>query len=141
MILNLWDWQVISKGLKMNKTILIVDDSATLRASVNFVLTDAGFDVLQAKNGQEGLEKLDESKRSGIKIDMIISDINMPIMDGITFIKEVKKGDFRFVPILILTTESENAKKMEGKAAGASGWLVKPFKPEQLVWVVKKFVR
>ncbi|HPV20452.1 MAG TPA: response regulator, partial [bacterium] len=77
----------------------------------------------------------------GEKVDMIISDINMPVMDGITFIKEVKKGDFRFIPILILTTESENSKKMEGKAAGASGWLVKPFKPEQLVWVVKKFVR
>jgi two-component system chemotaxis response regulator CheY len=125
----------------MSKTILIVDDSATLRASVNFVLTDAGYNVIQAKNGEEGLLKLDESKRSGEKVDMIISDINMPVMDGISFIKEVKKGEFRFVPILILTTESENSKKMEGKAAGASGWLVKPFKPEQLVWVVKKFVR
>ena len=125
----------------MSKTILIVDDSATLRASVNFVLTDAGYEVLQAKEGKDGLEKLEECKRSGRKISMIISDINMPVMDGITFIREVKKGDFRFVPILILTTESENAKKMEGKAAGASGWLVKPFKPEQLLWVVKKFVR
>lgn len=125
----------------MGKTILIVDDSATLRASVNFVLTDAGYSVLQAKNGEEGLTKLEENKRSGEKVDMIISDINMPVMDGISFIKEIKKGEFRFVPILILTTESENSKKMEGKAAGASGWLVKPFKPEQLVWVVKKFVR
>lgn len=125
----------------MSKTILIVDDSATLRASVNFVLTDAGYSVIQAKNGEEGLNKLIENKRSGEKVDMIISDINMPVMDGISFIKEVKKGEFRFVPILILTTESENSKKMEGKAAGASGWLVKPFKPEQLVWVVKKFVR
>ena len=125
----------------MNKTILIVDDSATLRASVNFVLTDAGYSVIQAKNGEEGLAKLLENKRAGEKVDMIISDIKMPVMDGITFIKEVKKGDFRFIPILILTTESENSKKMEGKAAGASGWLVKPFKPEQLVWVVKKFVR
>jgi two-component system, chemotaxis family, chemotaxis protein CheY len=125
----------------MNRTILIVDDSATLRASVNFVLTDAGYNVIQAKNGEEGLAKLLENKRTGEKVDMIISDINMPVMDGITFIKEVKKGEFRFIPILILTTESENSKKMEGKAAGASGWLVKPFKPEQLVWVVKKFVR
>ncbi|MGI6394415.1 MAG: response regulator [bacterium] len=125
----------------MNKTILIVDDSATLRASVNFVLTDAGYDVVQAKNGEEGLAKLLENKRAGEKVDMIISDINMPVMDGISFIKEVKKGEFRFIPILILTTESENSKKMEGKAAGASGWLVKPFKPEQLIWVVKKFVR
>jgi two-component system, chemotaxis family, chemotaxis protein CheY len=125
----------------MNRTILIVDDSATLRASVNFVLTDAGYSVIQAKNGEEGLAKLLENKRAGEKVDMIISDINMPVMDGISFIKEVKKGEFRFIPILILTTESENSKKMEGKAAGASGWLVKPFKPEQLVWVVKKFVR
>ncbi len=125
----------------MSKRILIVDDSATLRASVNFVLTDAGYSVLQAKNGEEGLKILDNTKVTDSKIDMIISDINMPGMDGITFVKEVKKGDFRFIPILILTTESENAKKMEGKAAGASGWLVKPFKPEQLLWVVKKFVR
>ena len=125
----------------MNKSILIVDDSATLRASVNFVLTEAGYHVLQAKNGEEGLKVLKDSRVSDTKIDMIISDINMPIMDGISFIKEVKKGEFRFIPILILTTESENAKKMEGKAAGASGWLVKPFKPDQLLWVVKKFVR
>lgn len=125
----------------MSKNILIVDDSATLRASVNFVLTDAGYRVLQAKNGEEGINVLNDAKISDTKIDMIISDINMPVMDGIKFIKEVKKGEFRFVPILILTTESENAKKMEGKTAGASGWLVKPFKPDQLLWVVKKFVR
>ncbi len=125
----------------MSKIVMIVDDSATLRASVNFVLTDAGFDVIQAVDGLDGLEKLKEISIKGGKVDMIISDINMPNLDGIGFIKEVKKGDFKFVPILVLTTESENAKKMEGKAAGASGWLVKPFKPEQLLWVVKKFVR
>ncbi len=125
----------------MTKTILIVDDSATLRASVNFVLSDAGFKVVQAMDGVDGLKKLEEIHSEGVKIDMIITDINMPNMDGITFIKEVKKGTHRFVPILVLTTESENAKKMEGKKAGASGWLVKPFKPEQLLWVVRKFVR
>ena len=125
----------------MSKIVMIVDDSATLRASVNFVLTDAGFEVVQAVDGLDGLEKLKEISIKGGKVDMIISDINMPNLDGIWFIKEVKKGDFKFVPILVLTTESENAKKMEGKAAGASGWLVKPFKPEQLLWVVKKFVR
>ena len=125
----------------MSKIVMIVDDSATLRASVNFVLTDAGFEVVQAVDGLDGLEKLKEISIKGGKVDMIISDINMPNLDGIGFIKEVKKGDFKFVPILVLTTESENAKKMEGKAAGASGWLVKPFKPEQLLWVVKKFVR
>ena len=125
----------------MSKIVMIVDDSATLRASVNFVLMDAGFDVIQAVDGLDGLEKLKEISIKGGKVDMIISDINMPNLDGIGFIKEVKKGDFKFVPVLVLTTESENAKKMEGKAAGASGWLVKPFKPEQLLWVVKKFVR
>lgn len=125
----------------MTKTILIVDDSATLRASVNFVLSDAEYTVIQAKDGSDALIRLSELKSDNIKVDMIITDINMPNMDGIVFIKEVKKSDFKFVPILVLTTESENAKKMEGKAAGASGWLVKPFKPEQLLWVVKKFVR
>jgi len=125
----------------MSKTILIVDDSATLRASVNFVLSDAEYNVIQANDGLDGLKKLEEIKSRKEELDMIITDINMPNMDGISFIKEVKKGDFRFVPILVLTTESENAKKMEGKNAGASGWLVKPFKPEQLLWVVKKFVR
>ncbi len=125
----------------MAKTILIVDDSATLRASVNFVLTDAEYNVIQAKDGMDGLKKLEEIKSRTEELDMIITDINMPNLDGIGFIKEVKKGNFKYVPILVLTTESENAKKMEGKAAGASGWLVKPFKPEQLLWVVKKFVR
>ena len=125
----------------MSKIVMIVDDSATLRASVNFVLTDAGLEVVQAVDGLDGLEKLKEISIKGGKVDMIISDINMPNLYVIGFIKEVKKGDFKFVPILVLTTESENAKKMEGKAAGASGWLVKPFKPEQLLWVVKKFVR
>ena len=125
----------------MDKTILIVDDSATLRASVKFVLSDAGFNVVQTKDGLDGLSKLEEMGSERVKVDMIITDINMPNMDGISFIREVKKGDYKFVPILVLTTESENAKKMEGKKAGASGWLVKPFKPEQLLWVVKKFVR
>ncbi|HNT27118.1 MAG TPA: response regulator [bacterium] len=123
------------------KTIMIVDDSATLRASVNFVLSEAEYTVIQAKDGMDGLAKLRDLQASGTKLDMIITDINMPNLDGIGFITEIKKSDYRYVPILVLTTESENAKKMEGKAAGAAGWLVKPFKPEQLLWVVKKFVR
>ena len=123
------------------KTIMIVDDSATLRASVNFVLSEAEYTVIQAKDGMDGLAKLRDLQASGTKLDMIITDINMPNLEGIGFITEIKKSDYRYVPILVLTTESENAKKMEGKAAGAAGWLVKPFKPEQLLWVVKKFVR
>jgi two-component system chemotaxis response regulator CheY len=79
--------------------------------------------------------------KDGENIGMIISDINMPIMDGITFIHEVKKTPFKYTPILVLTTESQEEMKMKGKKAGASGWLVKPFKPEQLVYVTKKFMR
>ncbi len=124
-----------------DKYILIVDDSATLRASVNYTLKEAGFDTLNAINGKDGLEKLQQAMAEGKQIAMIISDINMPIMDGITFIKEVKKTPFKFTPILVLTTESQEEKKLEGKKAGASGWLVKPFKPEQLIYVTKKFVR
>jgi len=124
-----------------DKYILIVDDSATLRASVNYTLKEAGFSTLNAVNGKDGLDKLQQAMAEGKQIGMIISDINMPIMDGITFIKEVKKTPFKFTPILVLTTESQEEKKLEGKKAGASGWLVKPFKPEQLIYVTKKFVR
>lgn len=125
----------------MSKYILVVDDSATLRASVNYTLKEAGFETLNAVNGKDGLDKLQAAMAEGKHVSMIISDINMPVMDGITFIKEVKKTPYKFTPILVLTTESQEEKKLEGKRAGASGWLVKPFKPEQLVYVTKKFVR
>jgi two-component system chemotaxis response regulator CheY len=125
----------------MRKKILVVDDSATLRASVNYTLKSAGFETINAVNGADGLEKLTEANKVGDQIGMIISDINMPVMDGITFIREVKKTPFKFLPILVLTTESQEEMKLKGKQAGASGWLVKPFKPEQLVYVTKKFMR
>jgi two-component system chemotaxis response regulator CheY len=125
----------------MKKKILVVDDSATLRASVNYTLKEAGFETINAVNGVDGLDKLNQAMKNGDQIGMIISDINMPIMDGITFIHEVKKTPFKFTPILILTTESQEEMKLKGKKAGASGWLVKPFKPEQLVYVTKKFMR
>jgi two-component system chemotaxis response regulator CheY len=125
----------------LKKKILVVDDSATLRASVNYTLKSAGFETINAVNGTDGLEKLTEAHKQGDQIGMIISDINMPFMDGITFIKEVKKTPFKFLPILVLTTESQDDMKLKGKQAGASGWLVKPFKPEQLVYVTKKFMR
>jgi two-component system chemotaxis response regulator CheY len=125
----------------MKKKILVVDDSATLRASVNYTLKSAGFETINAVNGADGLEKLTEAHKHGDQIGMIISDINMPVMDGITFIKEVKKTPYKFLPILVLTTESQEEMKLKGKQAGASGWLVKPFKPEQLVYVTKKFMR
>ena len=125
----------------MKKKILVVDDSATLRASVNYTLKEAGFETINAVNGVDGLDKLNQAMKNGDQIGMIISDINMPIMDGITFIYEVKKTPFKFTPILVLTTESQEEMKLKGKKAGASGWLVKPFKPEQLVYVTKKFMR
>ena len=125
----------------IKKKILVVDDSATLRASVSYTLKAAGFETINAANGADGLEKLSEAHRQGDVIGMIISDINMPVMDGITFIREVKRTPFRFLPILVLTTESQEEMKLKGKQAGASGWLVKPFKPEQLVYVTKKFMR
>ncbi len=125
----------------MKKHILVVDDSATLRASVRITLKEFGFETIEAQDGKDGLEKLKKAKKDGQHIKMIISDINMPIMDGITFIKEVKKTSFKYIPILVLTTESEEKKKLEGKKAGAAGWLVKPFRPDQLLYVIGKFVR
>ncbi|KIX13589.1 response regulator [Dethiosulfatarculus sandiegensis] len=125
----------------MNKTILVVDDSTTLRMSVEMTLKPAGFTVIHATNGQEGLDRLDEMTQKDQSPDMIISDVNMPIMDGIEFITKVKQTSFRFLPILVLTTEREDSMKIKGKKAGASGWLVKPFKPETLLQVVRKFTR
>jgi two-component system, chemotaxis family, chemotaxis protein CheY len=118
----------------VKKKILIVDDSITIRQLVSSTLTEAGFDVMQAQNGQDGLEK-----SCSTDVDLIITDLNMPIMDGITFIKGVRNSTSnRFVPILMLTTESQAEKKMEGKAAGATGWIVKPFDPPKLLAVISK---
>jgi len=121
----------------MPKTVLIVDDSASMRQLVAFTIKDAGYDVLLAENGKDALEKM-----SRAKVDMVITDLNMPEMDGITFIRELRgKADYKFIPIIMLTTESQDVKKQEGRAAGASGWIVKPFSPSQLMDVVKKFVK
>ena len=121
----------------MAKTILIVDDSNTARASVEYTLKTGSYDVISADDGTTGLEAVNKASN----IDMIITDLNMPKMDGIEFIKNVRKFDkYKYTPILMLTTESQDDKKMEGKAAGASGWLVKPFNPTQLLDVVKRFL-
>jgi two-component system chemotaxis response regulator CheY len=121
----------------MSKTVLIVDDSASMRQLVSFALRDAGYDVIDAINGKDAMNKL-----NGTKIEMVITDLNMPEMDGIEFIKQVRNNPgYKFTPIVMLTTESQEAKKQEGKQAGASGWIVKPFTPEQLIDIVKKFAR
>ena len=125
----------------MGKNILIVDDSPTLRASLSFCLTNAGHTITEAVDGKDGLEKLEAIKKRGEIVSLIIADINMPRMDGITFIKEIKKTSFKFVPILVLTTESQESQKQAGKTAGAAGWMVKPFRPEDLLWIIQKFTR
>ena len=125
----------------MGKTVLIVDDSQVFRTSMKFFLERAGLSVVEAVDGVDGLRVLGTLDSSGIRPSMILTDINMPRMDGITFVKEVKKTAHRFTPILVLTTESQNESKMAGKAAGATGWLVKPFDEKQLIDVVRKFVR
>jgi two-component system chemotaxis response regulator CheY len=118
----------------MKKTVLTVDDSASIRQVVGLTLEQAGFSVIQATDGRDALSKL-----SNAKVDLVITDLNMPAMDGITLIKNLRADPaYRFVPILMLTTESQGAAKQQGKAAGATGWIVKPFKPEQLVATVKR---
>jgi two-component system chemotaxis response regulator CheY len=103
---------------------------------VAYTLAQAGFNVLEGGNGQEGLDKL-----AGQKVALIITDLNMPVMDGIEFIKQVRaKPPYKFTPVLMLTTETTDAKKQAGKAAGATGWLVKPFNPQNLLQVIAKVV-
>jgi two-component system, chemotaxis family, chemotaxis protein CheY len=120
----------------MAKTILIVDDSASLRQVVSIALRSAGYDVIEGVDGKDALTKL-----NGQKIHLIVSDVNMPNMDGITLVQEVKKRpDYKFTPIIMLTTESGQDKKSAGQAAGAKAWMVKPFQPEQLLMAVSKLV-
>ena len=124
----------------MEKHILFVDDSPTMRSSVSFCLRNAGYRVTEAVDGKDALQELQSMKDKGESLSLIITDINMPQMDGITFISEVKETEFKFIPILVLTTEAGKSVIEEGRAAGASGWLLKPFQPEQLLWAVKKVV-
>lgn len=118
----------------MAKLIMTADDSASVRQMVGFTLKQAGYDVVEAVDGKDALTKLGSQK-----VDMLITDLNMPNMDGIGLIKGVRAGALnKFIPIIMLTTESQDSRKLEGKSAGATGWIVKPFKPEQLIAVVKK---
>ena len=118
----------------MAKTIMIVDDSASMRRVVGIALKGAGYDVLEGCDGKDALSKL-----TGQKVHMIISDVNMPVMDGIAFLKAVKQiPAYKFTPIIMLTTESEESKKREGQSAGARAWVVKPFQPQQLIAAVQR---
>ncbi len=114
--------------------ILAVDDSASMRQMVSFTLQGAGYEVLEAADGTEALELAKKGP-----VDAVVSDVNMPKMDGITLVSELRQlPDYKFTPILMLTTESGTDKKMEGKKAGATGWIVKPFNPDQLLATIKK---
>jgi two-component system chemotaxis response regulator CheY len=115
-------------------TILAVDDSNSLRQMVTFTLREAGFSVLEASNGAEAF---DIAKRE--RADLVLSDVNMPVMDGLQLVRELRAlPEYRCTPVLMLTTESSDEKKQAGKAAGATGWLVKPFDPEKLLATVRR---
>ncbi|MCB0263501.1 MAG: response regulator [Calditrichia bacterium] len=121
----------------MSKVIMTVDDSKSIRQMVGFTLSQAGYSVVEACDGLDALEKLKSSP-----VNMIITDINMPNLNGIGLIGKVRQNpSYRFIPIVALTTESQDTKKMEAKQAGATGWIVKPFSPDQLLAVVKKVLR
>jgi two-component system, chemotaxis family, chemotaxis protein CheY len=120
----------------MPKNIMIVDDSASLRQVVSIALRGAGYQVLEACDGKDALAKL-----IGQKVHLIISDVNMPNMDGISFVRTLKQSSlYKFTPVIMLTTESQEAKKQQGQAAGAKAWVVKPFKPEQMLNAVQRLV-
>jgi two-component system, chemotaxis family, chemotaxis protein CheY len=120
----------------MGKPIMTVDDSASIRQMVTFTLKNEGYDVMEACDGKDALAKLD-----GVQVGMVITDLHMPNMDGIELIKALRAlPAHKFTPIVMLTTESHQDKKEQGKQAGATGWIVKPFKPEQLIAVIKRLM-
>ena len=121
----------------MAKTIMIVDDSASIRQVVGIALRGAGYDVLEARDGRDALSKL-----TGQRVHLVISDVNMPNMDGITFVKELKQlRNYRFTPVIMLTTEAGKTKMAEGRSAGAKAWVVKPFRPPQMLDAVARLVQ
>jgi two-component system chemotaxis response regulator CheY len=118
----------------MAKTVMIVDDSGSFRTVVRLALQKAGYETVEAVDGKDAVGKLD-----GRKLNLIVCDVNMPNMDGLTFLKHLKTtGSYKFTPVIMLTTESQDSKKAEGKAAGARAWITKPFQPSQLVDAVNK---
>jgi len=123
----------------MSRVILVVDDSPTMRGMVTHALSEAGFETKEAENGKDALIKLTMMEEGGTKPDVIVTDINMPEMDGIELVKEIRKlSAFKHVPVLVLTTDNTDEKKEVGRAAGATGWLVKPFDSELILKVIRK---
>lgn len=124
----------------MEKHILVVDDSTTIRSSVASCLSNAGYKVTEAVNGRDALEKLERLLDAGEAVCLVLTDVNMPEMDGITLIRKLREGPFKFIPILVLTTETARSVVAEGRSAGASGWLQKPFQPEELLKAIGKLI-
>ncbi len=121
----------------MSKTVLIVDDANSMRGLVAMTFKTNGYDVIEGSDGKDGLEKL----KTSTKVDLIVTDLNMPNMDGIQMITAIKAlPQYKFIPIVMLTTESQDEKKEQGRIAGAKAWIVKPFKPDVLLGVVKKII-
>lgn len=121
----------------MSNTALVVDDSTSMRQMVCCTLKQAGFEVIEAGDGQQALDSLNNQP-----VDVVITDLNMPVLNGLELIRRLRSlPTYRFTPILMLTTESQQAKKLEGKQAGATGWIVKPFNPDRLLDVIRKVVR
>lgn len=122
----------------MAKTILMVDDSASLRSVVKIALTGAGYEVIEASDGKDALDKL---SALGRKVHLVISDVNMPVMGGIEFVTKLKQNpSFKFTPVIMLTTEGQDAVKEQGRAAGAKAWVMKPFNPPQMLAAVSKLI-
>ena len=120
----------------MSRTILAVDDSASIRLMLSFTLKENGYRVIEAQDGRDGLAKLRDEA-----VDMVITDLNMPNLDGIGLIRGIRANpSSKFTPVIMLTTESQDARKHEARAAGATGWITKPFRPEQLLAVVRKVI-
>ena len=124
----------------MNKYIMVIDDSPTIRISVELTLKNEGFSIIHADNGQDALAKIDQLKNEGNDISLCISDVNMPVLNGFEFVTELRKFD-KFTPVIMLTTENEKGKIQQGKDSGASGWINKPFQPNDLLNLVRRFVR
>jgi two-component system, chemotaxis family, chemotaxis protein CheY len=122
----------------MEKKILVVDDSRSIREVVSFTLQSQGYEVLVGVNGKDALKHLDK----GENINLVITDLHMPEMDGISFIREIRKNDdYKHIPILFLSTETSQEKKQEAKEAGATGWMVKPFQTDKLIKILNKLIR
>jgi two-component system chemotaxis response regulator CheY len=118
----------------VNKTVLVVDDSISMRKMVCLTLERAGYATIEGADGQDALTRI-----AGKRVDLVVTDLNMPVMDGLTFIKTLRaRPEFRLTPILMLTTEAHESKKQAGRAAGATGWIVKPFNPPQLLATIAK---